>query len=202
MEQLYFRHVIRRHQQVVGKCGGDRLRVFVKAHPFEQGVADAVRNAAENLSVNDHRVEPAAAVVHDQETQHDDPAGIDIHFHLGHGRTVGIHHVVNDHGLRGFQPRPHTGHGQFEARQAGRGAGQFRKRQPPVRRVLDEYSPAVDLQVMFRRLQEAACEVERPGLYGPRGGMGRGAGDDGLAAVEAAESQGRGVRIPAGDADP
>ena len=128
MEQFYFRHTIRRHQEVVGKCSGDGLRVFVKAHPFEQGVADAMRNAAENLSVNDHRVEPAAAVVDDQETQHGDLAGIDIHFHLGYSRTVGIHHVVNNHGFRGFQSRAHIGHGQFEARQPGRGAGQFCKR--------------------------------------------------------------------------
>ena len=40
-------HLGRARQQIVGKGGGDRLRLVVVAHPFEQRVADRVRDAAD-----------------------------------------------------------------------------------------------------------------------------------------------------------
>ena len=42
---------------------GDGLAVLVEPHPFVKGIADAMRNTAEDLSVDDLRVNDAAAIM-------------------------------------------------------------------------------------------------------------------------------------------
>ncbi len=60
VQSLEVRQFGRRHQQIIGERGGDRLTGRVIAHPFIQRVADAVGDAAVDLPLDEQRIDAAA----------------------------------------------------------------------------------------------------------------------------------------------
>ena len=82
IERLEGRHFGRGRQQIIGECGGDRLAGIVVAHPFEHGIADAMRNAAVDLALDDLRIDPAAGILDRDIAQDGDAAGLDVDLDL------------------------------------------------------------------------------------------------------------------------
>ena len=72
------RHLGRAGQQVVGERGGERLALRVEGHLLVERGADALRRAAEDLAVDDHRVDQHAAVLDDDVVEDLDLAGLGI----------------------------------------------------------------------------------------------------------------------------
>ena len=65
-------------QQVVGERRGQRLALRVERHLLEQRRADALRRAAVDLAVDDHRVDQDAGVFHHDVIEDFDAAGFRI----------------------------------------------------------------------------------------------------------------------------
>src|SRR5690349_6129019 len=82
VEGLHARHVLRRRQEIVGKGRGDRLTGFVITHPFEHGVADAMGNAAVNLTLDDHRIDQPAGILDGDVADNAHASGFDVDFHF------------------------------------------------------------------------------------------------------------------------
>ena len=72
------RHLGRAGQQVVGERGGERLALRVEAHLLVERGADALRRAAADLAVDDHRVDQHAAVLDHDVVEDLDLAGLGI----------------------------------------------------------------------------------------------------------------------------
>src|SRR5216684_10976 len=70
-------HLGRARAEVIGEGRGEWLRLFVVAHPFVERVAEPVRRAAEELALDDHRIDDAAAVVDHDVAQDTHAAGLD-----------------------------------------------------------------------------------------------------------------------------
>jgi hypothetical protein len=77
-------------QKIIGERGGDRLRLIVVAHPFEQRVADAMHYAADDLSFDNHRVDDPTAVVDHYIAQDTHAARFYVNFNLHGARSHAI----------------------------------------------------------------------------------------------------------------
>ena len=78
-------------QQIVGERRCERLALRVERHFLEQRGADALRGAAVDLAVDDHRVDQDAGVFHHDVVEDFDAAGFRIdRDHGGVGRA-GVH---------------------------------------------------------------------------------------------------------------
>ena len=140
-------HFGRRDQQIIGEVGGQGLAVFVEHHPFIERVADAVRGAADQLAVDDHRVEDAAAIVRQDVAEDPHSAGLYIDLDLRHRRSVGVGRLVDDQVLGGL----HAGldaAGQGVSRRAGDGVRHLAEADLHVRHALDPDLPPDDLEVV------------------------------------------------------
>ena len=72
------RHLGGAGQQVVGERGGQRLGLRVEAHLLVERRADALRRAAPDLAVDDHRVDQRAAVLDHDVVEDLELAGLGI----------------------------------------------------------------------------------------------------------------------------
>ena len=188
------RHVGRARQQIVGKGGGDGLRLFVVAHPFEQRVADRVRDAADELALDDHRIDDAAAVVDHDIAQDAHAAGLDVDLDLDGMAANAIGERGRHEALHAFEPRLEIArHGI--AGHARHRFGDFAQREPAAGRAGDLDAPVAHLQIARARLQQMSRDRQRLLAHGDRRHVHRGAGGDGLPAGEAALAVGddRGV---------
>ena len=71
-------HLGRAGQQVVGEGRGQRLARVVVRHLLVERGADALRQAAQHLAVDDHRVHQLAAILDDQVVLEHDGAGLGV----------------------------------------------------------------------------------------------------------------------------
>ena len=141
---------------------GHRLGSLVEAHPFEKRIADAVRHAAEDLPVDDLRIDHAAAIMRDDEVAQRDLAGLGIDLDLGHGRAVGIGHVVDARHARSLPGRARAAR-QREARRARHRARDVGERHLAVcARALDADFAAVDLEILRPRLRAGGARPRAP----------------------------------------
>jgi len=60
-----------------------------------QRLADALRDPAVSLAVDDHRIDAAADIVDRRIARQVDPAGFRVDFHLAHRAAVGKHRIVH-----------------------------------------------------------------------------------------------------------
>ena len=153
VEDLDARHARRRHQQIFGERRGDRLAVVVEAHPFEERVADAVHDAADDLALDHHRIDRAAAIMREDEALDRDPAGLDIDLDLGDRGAVGIGHGVDDDMLGRLEPRRDPP-GSTIARPARDRARDLGERDAHRRRALDPDAVAGDLEIVRRGFEQ------------------------------------------------
>ena len=61
------RHIAGAHHRVIHQRAGEHLAVFAEEHLFAQRFAEALRHAAVNLALDDHRVDDYAAVIDQHE---------------------------------------------------------------------------------------------------------------------------------------
>ena len=78
MMDLDRRHLVRRRRQVVGERRGEDVAGVVVDDLFEQRVADALRDAALNLAVDDHRIDQPPGILRHQEFFDPHPAGLGV----------------------------------------------------------------------------------------------------------------------------
>ena len=90
------------------KRRGHGLSGIVVAHPLEKRVPDAVRDTANDLSLDDHRVDQAAGVVDHEVTGDPDSAGADIHVDLDDMHAVTVSEARGQEVDGGFQSRRHV----------------------------------------------------------------------------------------------
>ena len=81
MDDVHHRHFGRGGDHVVDEAGGQKLAVIVVDEFLEQRRADALRHAAMDLAVDDHRIDDPAAILGDHVFQdlHEAGCGIDLH---------------------------------------------------------------------------------------------------------------------------
>ena len=72
------RHLGRTRQQIIGEGRGQRLAGRVERHLLVQRGADALREAAADLAVDDHRIDQLAAVLDDDVVEDFDAADFGI----------------------------------------------------------------------------------------------------------------------------
>src|SRR5439155_14715472 len=78
MLDLDARHLGRGWQQVVHERAREELRLVVVGRPLEQHRADALRNAAAHLALDDRRVDEPPAVLYDDPTLDCDVTSLDV----------------------------------------------------------------------------------------------------------------------------
>ena len=201
MGELDRRHLGGGDEKVVGQRSNERLRVLVVvAHPFEKRIADAVRHAADQLTVHDLRMKDAPAVVHEHHLQDSHPAGVDVDLHFRHRRTVGVGHRIDDHAFHRFQPWRHPA-GQAVARGAGHRARHFAEVDGHLLHALDVHRATFDLEVRFSCLQEMRRNADQLVAHLQRRRMGRRPGKHRLPAVRAAHAGRHGSGISRDDRD-
>ena len=72
------RHLGRARQQIIGERRGERLAILIERHLLIERRADALRRAAIDLTVDDHRVDQHAAVLDDDVVEDLDRAELGI----------------------------------------------------------------------------------------------------------------------------
>ena len=73
MQELDRRDLAARRRQKIGERRGEDVAGFVIDDLFQQRVADALRDAADDLAVGDHRIDQAAGILGDDEPLDRDP---------------------------------------------------------------------------------------------------------------------------------
>ena len=101
---FHVRHLGRTRQQVFGKGGRDRLRGAVVSHQLEERIADAVRHAAHDLSLRDHGIDDAPAIVDHDIAQDAYAAGLDIHLDLDRVTGSAVGEGARLKALHAFEP--------------------------------------------------------------------------------------------------
>jgi hypothetical protein len=142
---------VRPRHAIVHERAGDELSVLVIDHAFEQRLADALRDPAMDLALDDHRVDHGADVVDAPEAHDLDAAGLRIDLELAHMRAVaeGEARRIVDRGF--LQPRLHRLEWKI-VRHIG-GAGDLRERDPAVG--AGDHERAIgELDVARRRFQQ------------------------------------------------
>ena len=91
MEHANVGHFRAARQQIVGERRSERLALRVERHFLEQRRADALRGAAVNLAVDDHRIDQHAGVFHHDVVENFDAAGFRIDRDHGGVRRAGVH---------------------------------------------------------------------------------------------------------------
>src|SRR5262249_55248020 len=133
---LDLRHLGRARQKIVGKGRGEGLGSFVVTHPLVECIADRVRGAADELPLDDHRIDDPAAVVDQDVAQDAHAAGLDVHLYLDGMASSTIGEGAWQEALHVFEPRLElAGHGI--AGHAGYRFGHLAQRKPAAGRAGD-----------------------------------------------------------------
>ena len=82
MKNLDRRQSRGRRQQIFAEVGGHRLRVIVVDHALEQGVANTVNDATDDLAFHYHLIDQPSTVAHDDIPQDAHRAGLSVDFDL------------------------------------------------------------------------------------------------------------------------
>ena len=101
---LQMRHLERGRDQVVHQRPAQAVALLVEGDHLHQRHADAVDDAAVHLALDDHRVDPGAAVVDGQEAPHLDHRGARIDVHHTEVRAVGVGQVLRVVADLGVEP--------------------------------------------------------------------------------------------------
>ena len=64
------RHLAHRRHQIIGECDGERIAAFVVGELLHQRAAEALREAAGDLALDQRRIDGAADVIADDVAQH------------------------------------------------------------------------------------------------------------------------------------
>src|SRR5437764_4806706 len=83
MLDLDARHLRRGRQQVVHERAREKLRLIVVGGALEQHRADALRDAAAHLALDDRRVDELPAVLYDDPTLDGDETSVDVDINDG-----------------------------------------------------------------------------------------------------------------------
>ncbi len=197
MMQLDRRDFPQRGRQIIGQRGGEDIPGFVVDDLFQQRIADALRDAAVDLAVDDHRIDQPAGVLRDQESFDFDPAGFDIDF--DDRRMAGVRERARRIVYRGFHDAG-LDLAVEPVRLVVGGARQTGDRQLPVG-AGDLGASTLQHDVVGRRFQEMARELDQfhPHLAGSY--ERRAAGQHQRAARERAEAVGRTIGVAVHDGD-
>ena len=104
MLDLAGRHVGSRGQEIVLKRRRQRLCSIVVVHALEQGVANAVRDAALHLAIDDQGIDDISAVMRDRIFEDRNTARDGIDFDLGDMRSVAVRGLRRREVSRVLQP--------------------------------------------------------------------------------------------------
>src|SRR6202022_1580765 len=80
-----------------------RLALLVVTHPFVEGVADTMRDRADDLSFGDHRIDDLSGVMREYDARNLHGCRLDVDLDLGDGRAVAIGHRIDDDVFRRVQ---------------------------------------------------------------------------------------------------
>ncbi len=170
------RHFARGRHQVVGEIDRQRLAALVVEEFLEQRAADPLREAAGELTLDQHRIDGAAYVVGQEIALDGDAAGLTIDAHHGGVNPVGIVHVVGVEPTVGGEPG-RAGAAQLRRRVERLGDLAERHRGPG--RCSLAHDLAVDhLERGGGLLQELRRHLDRLGPHVDRGEARRLAGHD------------------------
>ena len=186
-------HVGRHRHQVFGERGRDGRGVGVVDEAFEQRVAEAVRDTADDLAVHDQRIDDASAVVADDEAGDLDMAGLDVDLDLGDVAARGVGGLVGLEVDGRFEAGIAVG-GHREAVHADGEIGDLAERLLHAGRALHVDRAILQFEVGLRDLHHFRGDLFDLGCDFDGGEMGRVAGIDGRARGERAHAQ----RDPAG----
>ena len=92
-QRLDGRHLARGRHQIIGKRDRERLAAAVVEKFLQQRAADALRDAAGDLALDQHRIDRLADVVGDEITLDRDGAGLAVDAHHRDMNAVRIGHV-------------------------------------------------------------------------------------------------------------
>ena len=145
MADLDGRDFRRARQQVVGQGRGERLAVLVERNLLVQGVADALRDAADDLPVDDERIHHRAAVLDHGVVEDFDLAGVRIDRH-----HRGLRRIGEDAGVDGRL----VGDGDFQQRLDAR-----------RQRFLAQVRDAADVAEGERALGTVYCAVDELNFF-------------------------------------
>ena len=176
------------------------MGLVVVAHPFQQRIADRVRDAADELTLDDHRIDGSAAVVDHDVAQDAHAAGPDVDLDLHSVTAKAIGQRGRDEVLRAFQPRLEiAGHGI--AGHARHRFGDRLERDAGAWHAGHVDAAVLELQVLRAGLQEMRCDRQRLFTHGDRRHVDRRACGDGLAAGKATLSMRDHRRVAGHDRD-
>ena len=173
MDEVDRRDLVGARQCVVHQGAGQELARLVVDDFLEERAAEALRGAAVDLALDDHRVDRPAAVVDDRELEDGERAGVEVHFDDGRlGAERPCHRVGIEEGARA-ETWP-AGGGEGAA--ADGGARDRAERDAAVRRAADGHVALGHHHVLRRALEQLGCDEPRlvrdlsrsPGHRGPR----------------------------------
>ena len=78
VKQLDRRHLAARRRQKIGERRREDVAAFVVDDLFQQRIADALRDAADDLAVDNHRIDQAAGILGHDEPLDRDPSGLRV----------------------------------------------------------------------------------------------------------------------------
>src|SRR5262249_51939519 len=160
-------------------------------------VADAVGDAAVNLTVDNHRIDQPAGILNRDVAENAHASGFGVDLYLGHMASVRVCELVDTKCGAGFEARLDI----FRKRIAGRtlkDACQVAKLHRKLRRADNAHSAIGDFEVLLGGLKLMARELTRFGSNGGGGDHHGRTGRDRLPAGETAEAERRCRRV-AGD---
>ena len=170
------------------------MALLVVVQVFEQRSADAVHHAAMHLTFDQHRVEHAAAVMHNHITQDAHTAGGDIDFDFGQMRAIGVAQPLRLEIDRRCQTRCQACR-QCESGHAAQGACHLAQRALQLRHALDLDPAILEFQIVLGRLQQGGGSLARLVGHLQRGQMHRIAGRHRLAAGKRSQPQCAGIGV-------
>ena len=192
------RNFARGRRQEIGERGGEDIAGRVVDDLLEQGVGDALGDAAMHLAVGDHRVDQEAGVLDRDEALDPHAAGLDID--LDHRRVAGVgigaRRVVGGEGHQARILRGSRSDGSCDRRRAPA------RRSRPGRRRATRASPSASTILTRRRPGAASPATSRSRAASFSGGeLAGAAADHHRPAGEGAPAIGGGVGIAMDDVD-
>ena len=175
----------------------DEVALLIVGELFEQRSADALGDSADDLAVDDQRIDERSGVAHDRVLQDSYGQRFAVDLHHDDVHSAGECGPRREEVVRRFETWRHAIR-QGLAR--GSCAGELTQADPPTGRPTNLH-PAVDkLQIAWPGLEELTCQEERLVLDLARGDERRVAGHHRVAACVCAHAIGDGVRIAVGHA--
>ena len=188
MIELDARHVGRHRHQVLGKARRHRRAVGIVHQPFEQCIAEPMRDAADHLARHDQRIDDAAAVVIDHEPLDRHASGLDVDLDLGDVAARGVGRLLRLEIDGGLEPRIAV-RGHREAVHADGEIGDLAQRPLHAGCTLHVHCAVLQLEIGLRHLHHLGGDLPDLGSALDGSQMRRVAGVDRRARGERAHAE-------------